>query len=68
MLNQLPIIVLNKRRKNPASSTNENIDAPTHRPIHPPTLARNSIFLVEFSGNTGRNTVELVNKKLLKSN
>ena len=40
MLNQLPIIVLNKRRKNPASSTNENIDAPTHKPIHPPTLAR----------------------------
>ena len=43
MLNQLPIIVLNKRRKNPASSTNENIDAPTHKPIHPPTLARKKI-------------------------
>ena len=39
MLNQFPMIVLNKIRKNPANSTNEKIEAPTASPIQPPTLA-----------------------------
>ena len=33
------MIVLNKIKKNPANSTNENIEAPTASPIQPPTLA-----------------------------